>query len=350
MTGLLLLSALCTAEPDIDAMRDGGVAYLRQTQRDDGSWNERESVGATALAVTALLRSGVPADDPTVRDGLAFLMSHRQPGGGIYVDGSNHRNYDTCLAVLALKAAGQEDVAEQVAFLKSLQWDETEGISRDNAAYGGQGYGSHRRPDLSNTQFFVDALHEAGIGDDDPAMQKALVFLSRSQNLESEHNTLPWAGKIEDGGFYYTPAAGGESKAGVTDDGGLRSYASMTYAGLKSLIYAGLDADDPRVIAAREWLARHYTLDANPGLDQQGLFYYYHTLAKTLEAAGEDTFVSADGTAHDWRADVIAALAKRQQPDGSWVNPQDRWMEGDERLVTSYALLALSYAAKDNVD
>ena len=37
-------------------------------------------------------------------------------------------------------------------------------------------------------------------------------------------------------------------------DGGLRSYASMTYAGLKSMIYAGLDRDDPRVKAALTYI------------------------------------------------------------------------------------------------
>jgi len=108
----------------------------------------------------------------------------------------------------------------------------------------------------------------------DEAVQKALVFVSRCQNLESENNTTPFSAKINDGGFYYTPAAGGTSQAGKSDNGGLRSYGSMTYAGLKSMIFAGLTADDPRVKAALSWLARHYTLDENPGLGDAGLYYY----------------------------------------------------------------------------
>jgi len=93
---------------------------------------------------------------------------------------------------------------------------------------------------------------------DRAAVQKALVFISRCQNLETEHNTTKFASKINDGGFYYTVAAGGESKAGETAGGGLRSYASMTYAGLKSMIYAGVDKDDPRVKAAMKWIQKHY--------------------------------------------------------------------------------------------
>ncbi len=120
----------------------------------------------------------------------------------------------------------------------------------------------------------------------------------------------------------------------------------MTYAGLKSMIYAGLDKNDPRVKAALTYIKQHYTLDENPGLGQQGLYYYYHTFAKTMAVLGEPTIVDAKGVAHDWRAELVAALAKRQQPDGGWVNPADRFMEGDPNLVTAYALLALAYTRK----
>ena len=115
-------------------------------------------------------------------------------------------------------------------------------------------------------------------------MQKALIFVSRCQNLESEHNTLPWAAKNPDGGFYYTAAAGGESPAGKTPNGGLRSYGSMTYAGLKSMIYAGVGRDDPRVKAATKWIEQHYDLSNNPGMGPSGLYYYYQTFAKAHRA------------------------------------------------------------------
>ena len=187
---------------------------------------------------------------------------------------------------------------------------------------------------------------DTGLPADDPDLKKALVFVSRCQNLKSEFNDQPWAGKVNDGGFIYTAAEGGGSMAVPPKDenGGLRSYASMTYAGLKSMIHAGLKPDDPRVKAASDYIARHYTLDENPGLGQAGLFYYYQTFAKALTLLGKPTFTDAAGQAHDWRLDLTAALAKRQGPEGSWVNPADRFMEGDPNLVTSYGLLALAYA------
>src|SRR5690606_26225763 len=153
---------------------------------------------------------------------------------------------------------------------------------------GGAGYGRHARPDLSNTSFFLDALHAAGVPSSDPAVQNALAFVSRCQNLEGPHNDLPFAGKVNDGGFYYTAAAGGSSQAGTTPSGGLRSYASMTYAGLQSMIYAGLTPDGPRVKAAETWIRKFYSLEENPGMGQQGLCYYYQPFAKTMEVLGDE--------------------------------------------------------------
>jgi hypothetical protein len=109
------------------------------------------------------------------------------------------------------------------------------------------------------------------------------------------------------------------------------------------MIYAGLGHDDPRVKAALAYIKHHYTLDENPGLGQQGLYYFYHTFAKSMFVLGEPTLVDSAGNSHEWRAELVAALGKRQQPQGDWVNPADRFMEGDPNLATAYALLALAY-------
>ena len=120
----------------------------------------------------------------------------------------------------------------------------------------------------------------------------------------------------------------------------------MTYAGLKSMIYAGLTQDDPRVKAAIGYIKEHYTLDENPGQGQRGLYYYYQTFAKAMALLGKRVFVDSKGREHDWRAELIAALAKRQESNGGWVNRDDRFMEGDPHIVTSYGLLALAAARR----
>ncbi len=101
----------------------------------------------------------------------------------------------------------------------------------------------------------------------------------------------------------------------------LRSYGSMTYAGVKSMIYAGLTKDDPRVKAATRWIKENWTLEDNPGTGgAMGLYYYLHTFAKTMKLYGEDTITDSKGVKHDWRAELVAQLAKQQHDDGSWMN------------------------------
>src|SRR6056297_1170614 len=334
-------------ETRIDRAADRGIEFLRSRgQADDGSFSSETGVAVTALAVRAILEHRPEAiSDPAVQKALAFIEDKVQGDGGIYKQGSRHRNYETSIAVGALVKANQDGQYDSVlkraeAFLKGIQWDEEEGVKPSDTAYGGAGYGSHNRPDLSNTSFLLEALHELGNEPDDEAIQKALMFVVRTQNLPGHGNDTPHANKVGDGGFYYTPAVGGQSQAGEADGGGLRSYGSMTYAGLKSMIYAGLTSDDPRVKAAMDFIRNHYTLDANPGMDQAGLYYYYHTFAKALDAAGVEVIDDASGTPHRWREELVNTLIEQQQADGSWVNSENsRWMEGDRQLVTAYALL-----------
>ena len=336
---------------DVAAMRaavaKASAFLIEQGQADDGSFSAQAGPAVTALAVTALVKTGTPTDAPAVRRGLESLLRFRQEDGGIHPADSAVANYETSIALVALAACNRDgrydgQIKSAQAFVRGLQWDDGEGHGAADPAHGGAGYGRKKRPDLSNTAFLDEALRELGAGADDPAIQRALVFVSRTQNLEGPHNTLPFPAKNPDGGFYYTPAAGGESQAGTTPEGGLRSYGSMTYAGLKSMIFAGLTRNDPRVKAAIEWLAKRYTFAENPGLGDAGLYYYFHTAAKALDALGEDSFVDASGAKHAWRSELADALITRQQADGSWVNANPRWMEGDPNLVTSYALLALA--------
>jgi squalene-hopene/tetraprenyl-beta-curcumene cyclase len=335
---------------DAEAMTAKAIDYLRtKGQKEDGSFSASAGPAVTALVTTALLRNGRTPEDPMVAKAIKYVEGFIQPDGGIHAPESKVKNYETCFAILMFSEAnkgGKYDTLLKKAdgFIKGQQWDEGEGKQKSDPAYGGAGYGKSARPDLSNTAFLVDALKATGNDADGEALQRALIFVSRTQNLETEHNTTPFAAKNPDGGFYYTPAGGGQSQAGNTTEGGLRSYGSMTYAGLKSMIYAGVKKDDPRVKAAIAWLGKNYKLDENPGMGTAGLYYYYQTYAKALSALGEDTFKDEKGVAHDWRQELLGALKERQQADGSWVNENNRWLEGDANLVTAYALLSLSYA------
>ncbi len=327
-----------------DRAIDRAVDYLLGAQAADGSWGDG-NVGITALCTNALLEAGKTVKDPPVKKAVDFVVRHQQADGGIYDVGL--RTYTTSLAVMVLAKADAKAYAGAMekakAFLIEHQWDEPESIDSGHPWYGGHGYGKHERPDLSNTQYFVEAMHQAGVPKDHPLWDKVVVFVSRTQD-RSESNEGVFVG-TDSGGMIYSPHAGGESKAGTVDlpggRKGLKAYGSMTYAGFKSFVYADLDRDDPRVQAALDWVRRHWTFEENPELGQQGLYYYYQTAAKALAAWGEDTITDARRRKHDWKAELTRALLRRQRPDGSWVNPADRWFEGYPPVPTSYALLAM---------
>jgi squalene-hopene/tetraprenyl-beta-curcumene cyclase len=337
-----------------------GLTYLQSAQQDDGSWDHHP--GITALALTAFLRSPdrfTGWSTPTVRKGLEFVLSCVQPDGGIYLE--ELPAYNTSICLVALVEADDPDYTDTIRrarqFLVDIQTDEGEGVGPDSAFYGGIGYGGSGRPDLSNLQWSLEALkrseHYAPKSEvssqptdesDAPTgsfstegesgrgifWDKAILFLQRCQNLK-EYNDQSWAG--DDGGFVYYP---GSSKAGETT-----SYGSMTYAGMKSLIYANLDKEDPRVQSAYGWIRGNYTVDENPQLGLQGLYYYYHSMAKALDAYGENALVDTAGVSHNWREDLVLKIISLQNEDGSWINAQPRWWENNRNLVTSYSTMAL---------
>jgi squalene-hopene/tetraprenyl-beta-curcumene cyclase len=341
-----------------DTVAQKAAKFLQSTQDKDGGWSTDKTPGVTGIALTGLLRSGqTTPQDPVGQKALKYIESLVNPEKKHIAgkDPTVHlQNYVTSINVMALVEAKQGDkykaiIGDAVEFLKKLQWDEGEGKGPDDPFHGGAGYDSKSRPDLSNTQMFLDALKAAGIGPDDPAMKKAIIFVNRCQNLKGETNKMPWAHLINDGSFIYTPALGGATKVvdKPLENGALPGYGSMTYAGIKSMIYCGVSKDDVRIKKAYEWIQHNYSVDKNPGMPETrakwGLYYYYNTMAKCLDTLGIDYVVDAKGVKHDWRKDITEALAKRQRPDGGFHNSAVNWMEADENLVTGYALMALSY-------
>ena len=241
-------------------------------------------------------------------------------------------------------------------------------VGKDNPFYGGIGYGSKGRPDVSNLSWMLQALHDSGVPGDDEAFRRALVFLQRTQMVEEFNgmkiNDQPYAKGSKQGGFIYSAGAGrekagqGETNGGeieeTMDDGTkvsrLRAYGSMTYAGFKSYLYADLKHDDPRVLAALGWIKDNYTLTENPGVGLNGYYYYLVMFSKAMNAYGQPVLQVQEETGRmrkaDWREDLIKAMAKHQKPDGSFEVLDSRWMENNEVLITAYCLNALGEALK----
>ncbi len=342
-----------------------GLAYLATQQQTDGGWSIDGAFepAITALVLKAFLQHpGFSPQTPMVKKALDRLLTLQQPNGSFGDPKQGQINYTTAIAVTALASAKdpafKPAIDQALAYLRSVQIvpgsESPDGgkIGEDHPYLGGVSYGEHGRPDLSNVGWWMEAMHDAGVPADDPSVQRALKFVERCQN-RSESNTLAWAAEgPNDGGFIYAPAMKdikvGESKAGTGPNGkGLASYGSISYVGWKSMLYAGLKHDDPRVQGVYSWIRQHWTLTENPNMpksqSQEGVYYYYLALARALQAFGlAEIPVGADKTPHNWRDDLVTELATRVHPDGSFYNGQaSRWSEGNPVLVTAYAIQAL---------
>lgn len=322
----------------------GGLHYLRGQQAPDGSL--LKSVGITALALRGFLESPEAyneKDGPFITRQVEYLLANVRPDGSISAS-LQATAYNTAVAVNALAATKNPKYADVIAaarkYLIHHQVDGDEGYKEDHPYFGGIGYGGGERPDLSNVYVSLEGLKAAATDPKDPVWQKALIFVSRSQN-RSESNDQKWAGN--DGGFAYRPGANPPEY-----ENGTSSYGGMTAAGLLSLLFAGTDKNDPRVQAAYKWMTANFTLDVNPGTNKQhGLFYYYNALAKVMVAYGDDTFVDGKGQQRNWRNELAQKLLSLQAANGSWSNPgSSAWMEGRPELVTAWSVIALEHTIK----
>jgi squalene-hopene/tetraprenyl-beta-curcumene cyclase len=338
---------------------DRGIAWLLANQNSNGWWTTPDHPAVTALPLLAL--NGEPSGKflqqptPQIRRGYAHLLASAKPDGGIYA--TNMANYNTSLALLALVSANRPEydaVARKArAFIVGTQVDFGEKGRLDTPFDGGVGYGNkYAHSDLNNTLCALEALYHSKrlvadgsiAGDKDLDWQAAIRFLQHCQNLPGT-NPEPWASAdpAQKGGFIYYP--GHSMAGGVTNSQtgrvALRSYGSASYAGLLSYIYADLKRDDTRVTAVLDWLRANYTLEENPGMGPQGLYYYLHLLTKGLSAAQVRELELKDGRKVQWQREVALRLMNLQKRDGCWENDNSRWWEKETALTTSYALIAL---------
>ena len=338
-----------------------GAAWLAAQQQADGHWAAADSPALTGRAMWALQKTDPAAHAAAINRAMVYILTSVQEDGSIWRQpavqrkGGGLANYHTAICMAALHALGRPELVPVVqqarAHLARMQYLDA------SAFRGGMGYDADQgRPytDLSNSYIAYEAmrltqdvedLRAAGEPRADLDWIAAQEFLAQVQNLPGV-NTNSWLSADADnrGGFAYSPGAGGAAVTNAEGHVTLRSYGSMTYAGLLALIYAQVEANDARVQAAQDWATRHWSLDENPGLGQEGLYYFLNVLTKSLAAAGGETLALPDGRTIAWREEVARKLIALQQPDGSWVNANNRWWEADPNLVTAYTLLALATA------
>jgi squalene-hopene/tetraprenyl-beta-curcumene cyclase len=351
-----------------------GIDFLVKHQQASGAWSNTNFPALTALPLWAFARSGQEKLEPNMQRAVDYIKSCVSDGGmfkgAIYRPvqgrkGGGLVNYNTAICMTALHAVGDPKlrpiVLDARAFLSRSQY------AGGSLHHGGMGYDpptGRSYADLSNSYIAYEAMRltqdveEFRPGGPSVSLdwQAALKYIQRCHN-HPDFNDQPWASDkpSEKGGFAYRPDTyredfgAFEGKDGVLE---FRSAPGMTYAGLLSYIYAGLDRNDPRVRATVAWIRENWNPDIanrNPDLagkpeEKGGLFYMYNTMTRGLAAYGQDVLRRKDGTEIRWRDEMIKKLADLQHEEGYWVNTYNRYWEGDPVLVTAYAVMALQSA------
>lgn len=234
-----------------------------------------QPTGRTAIAVLALLESGMPVQTPQITAAIDWL--NQTPADGTYAIAAR-------LMVLT-RLNDQFLPAAQVATRQLLERFSIQG--------GGWDYGPAPRAtfvDQSLTQFATQALRDAsgrGI-----AIPNRLFEIVRRRFLARQGH---------DGGWGYRDLAD-------------PTRGSMTAAGLATLaichrVNPGSSSDQAQtrtaIGAAIGWLDRHFDADSNPGCDRWHL-YWIHSLERAARATGIRRFGG-----HDWYSACATSIRHR---------------------------------------
>jgi hypothetical protein len=309
---------------------DEGVSFLRSQQRKtDGSWEVGTggmsgSGGWTALALLALLNSGVKPEDEAVQRGLEYLRKVKSDR--TYVVG-----LQTMVFCLARQPRDKEAIQRNVKWLLEARMP-------DGWSYTKLGSGSGTA-DNSNTQYALLGLHEAiqyGVKVDARTLQAIQALYIRSQ--------------ARTGGWGYRPTSPPTA-----------TTMTMTTAGLCNLIITGLDLaratgtlradgstencgeykDNEPITRALAWVGDRYParLTEENIVERFGSpFYCLYGVERAGRLSGQRFFGG-----HDWYEVGCRYLVNQQKADGSWsgivgVGTFDHWPV----IATSFSLLFLS--------
>lgn len=335
---LLAAAAAAASAADIGSSIRKGADFLLSKQAEGGSWSDPHMPALTALPLWALSKcDGVSSN--VLAKAAAFVLSTQREDGGFYVPkpgrgGSGLGNYNTAVCLSALFESGRAPVN---AMLKAREYIASSQLTGDDTMAGGFGYDklSRRRyADLSNTGYALDAMRRTASLEEVRGGRRVDVDWDKA--IDFVDNLMKKDGPDAGGAAYNerTPHAGRTAdRRGKVH---LRAYGSMTYAAVLSMCHAKLDRADPRVRQALEYCSKYWSVDENPGMGNQGLYYFYDIMARALSAAGVE-----EVGGHKWKEELSKKIVSLQRPDGSWFNDNNRFWESDPVLCTSFALLVL---------
>jgi RNA polymerase sigma factor (sigma-70 family) len=300
------------AWPELDAAIQPGARFLKQKQRADGSWFNVDSeapTGTTSLVTLALLAASEPPDAPTITRAVEFLRRSRP----------EQLKSTYAISLQTMVFAAVDPRRDQARIIANARWLEDAQIKPgDRVKWPGSWTYSrlkNRNGDNSNTHYALmglKAASDAGVPIIADAWARARRYWEQYQR--------------KDGGWAYTP------------DAAMPSSASMTCAGISSLIITG-PRQTPALQRAVDWIGDHFQVGENFPVGQQWRYYYL----ADLEQAGRLTGRRVFGTHHWYREGTEKLLHEQDRDQGCWQGAGP--VEGQEPvglIPTSFALLFLA--------
>jgi hypothetical protein len=291
---------------------DRGVESLLNHQLVDGSWaleRNRYRNGSTALAVYALLSSGVDPQHPAILRALAFLSCE-----------PSDMTYSAACELMALAALNDPRYLEQIE-------ERAEDLISWQGPSGQWAY-PNGAEDLSCTQFAALGLRAAAqAGVEIPpkvwyeAIQGALLC---QQKVKRSATNLARGFSYRPNGVY----SGSMATAGI-------SVLAIAREQLGENIKNGPAVKVERALKqAMDWLAESFVVYENPNRTYAHVFYWLYG----VERVGALMDTKTIGR-FDWYERGAANLLDRQGGNGAWADP---W--GKKEISTSFALLFLKKA------
>jgi len=371
-------------------------------QSQDGGWHsETHAVLKDGKALTPYILYHlllIPEDkfnrpEGAVERGVEFIQREIRASMTMSEDSLPLLNYPNYSAAYALRVLCylQKDTTLQRIIADHLmreQFIEHRGITPDNLAYGGWGYGEpdlpfgeHGHVDISHTRRIVEALVSynnsnrvsASLRETSKAEAKAEAEETESQNmhLSRSHVHTPLTFSLSHSltashlflqGVQRTPEdprlyEGCHSRKNLPYDGGFisssvtlatnkcepvfipdagyhyPSYATATCDGLLALHALGLD-DTKAFADAKNWLEQHQQMNTIDGLsksdpEQWHQIMHYYPWAVRAEA------MTAANISGSWSQQLTKLLIKEQQPDGYYINPIGGVNKEDDPLMAT---------------
>jgi hypothetical protein len=323
--------AAVTREEVDKAIRDA-VRFLKGQQRNDGSWSDIEieaRTGMTSLVTLALMTAGeTAANSKAIRDSLEYLR-HSNPE-------ELRSTYAISLQTMVFANENAEPAKDQLRIGKNVQWLEQAQIKPGDPVFwpGSWSYSDTKRGgrpgDNSNSQYALLGLHaatEAGVPVKPDVWALARAYWEKSQK--------------QDGSWSYTPEAGNQTAsmtcAGISSliIAGLRRYQGQEFLQGDTIVNCGKGGVNRNIQRGIDWLANRFQVGQNFGGGQQWRFYYLYGLERAGRLAGIRFFGP-----HDWyRLGAEQLVHEQNKFSGFW---RGALVEDNPVLATSFALLFLA--------